>query len=375
MTRNRSIKRTAIRAAVVVASILIVAFVLVPQLAGVQLSLLAQIKARYLLLAIALEAAFLLAYAGLTRAVLPRSSGTGLSTVARINLSTLAVSHLVPGGTAAGTALGYRLFRRAGIRASDACFALGTQGLGSALVLNVILWITLMVSIPLRGFDPRYITAAIIGTVLIGFCVGLVLLLTRGKERAAKAIQRLARRMPFVRAQSIERGVRALADRLAIMRADRGLMARAFGWATAAWLLDAAILGVLVAAFGHRVAPDGLLIAFALANVLGAIPITPRGLGVVEAVLIPTLIASGTPRVSAVLGVISYRLISFWAPIPFGGAAYLSLRRRWARAPDVPAAADVGAVEPPLRRLRIGDPLEWMRRPAPALSSCRSGSR
>jgi uncharacterized protein (TIRG00374 family) len=374
MTRNRSLKRTAIRAAVVVASILIVALVLVPQLAGVQLSLLAQIKARYLLLAIALEAAFLLAYAGLTRAVLPRSSGTGLGTVARINLSTLAVSHLVPGGTAAGTALGYRLFRRAGIRASDACFALGTQGLGSALVLNVILWITLMVSIPMRGFDARYITAAIVGTVLIGFCTGLVLLLTRGKERAAKAIQGLARRLPFVRVDSVERGVRGLADRLAIMRADRGLMARAFGWATAAWLLDAAILGVLVAAFGHRVAPDGLLIAFALANVLGAIPITPRGLGVVEAVLIPTLIASGTPRVSAVLGVISYRLISFWAPIPFGGAAYLSLRRRWARAPDDPAAAGE-AVELPHRRPHLRDPLEWMRRPVPAFSSCGSGSR
>lgn len=337
MTRNKRIKRTALRAAVVVASILIVVFVLVPQLAGVQLSLLAQIKARYLFLAIALEAAFLLAYAALTRAVLPRPNGPGLATVARINLSTLAVSHLVPGGTAAGTALGYRLFRRAGIRASDAWFALGTQGLGSAVVLNVILWITLLVSIPIRGFDPRYLTAAIVGTVLIAFCAGLVLLLTRGKERAAQAIQRLTRRLPFVRAHSVDRGVRALADRLAIMRADRGLVARAFGWATAAWLLDAACLGVLIAAFGHRVAPDGLLIAFALANVLGAIPITPRGLGVVEAVLIPTLIASGTPRVSAVLGVISYRLISFWAPIPFGGAAYLSLRRRWAR---VEALAD-----------------------------------
>ena len=374
MTRNRSLKRTAIRTAVVVGSILIVALVLVPQLAGVQLSLLAQIKARYLLLAIALEVAFLLAYAGLTRAVLPRPNGPGLGTVTRINLSTLAVSHLVPGGTAAGTALGYRLFRRAGIRASDAWFALGTQGLGSALVLNVILWITLMASIPLRGFDPRYITAAIVGTVLIGFCTGLVLFLTRGKERAAKAIQGLARRLPFVRVDSVERGVRGLADRLAIMRADRGLMARAFGWATAAWLLDAAILGVLVAAFGHRVAPDGLLIAFALANVLGAIPITPRGLGVVEAVMIPTLIASGTPRVSAVLGVISYRLISFWAPIPFGGAAYLSLRRRWARTREVIDLPVVEAIEPPARR-HIRDPLEWMRRPVPALSLCGNSSR
>jgi uncharacterized membrane protein YbhN (UPF0104 family) len=75
------------------------------------------------------------------------------------------------------------------------------------------------------------------------------------------------------------------------VRADRRLMVRAFGWAAAAWLFDAASLGVFIAAFGHRVSPDGLLIAFGLANVLAIIPVTPRGLGVVEAVLIPTLIA------------------------------------------------------------------------------------
>jgi hypothetical protein len=145
----------------------------------------------------------------------------------------------------------------------------------------------------------------------------------------------VARRLPFLNEDSVERGVEHLADRLASMGADRPLLARAFGWAAAAWLLDAASLGVFVAAFGHRVSPDGLLIAFGLANVLAAIPITPRGLGVLEAVLIPTLIAFGTPRPVAVLGVISYRLFSFWAPIPFGGLAYLTLRTKLAsRKPD-----------------------------------------
>jgi uncharacterized protein (TIRG00374 family) len=328
MAKRTSRLRIAARVAAALATLVIVLFVLVPQLAGVRLSLLTRINMGYLALGVGLEAAFLLAYACLTRSVLPQPGGPGLYTVARINLSSLAVSHLVPGGTAAGTAVGYRLLTKCGIRGSDACFALGTQGLGSAVVLNVILWLALMVSIPLRGFDPRYITAAVIGTVLIGTCIGLVLLLSRGRERAAKTMRGLARRLPFLCEDSVQRVVHSLADRLAVMRADRPLMARAFGWAAAAWLLDAACLGVLLAAFGHRVSPDGLLIAFGLANVLAAIPITPRGLGVVEAVLIPTLIAFGTPHSTAVLAVISYRLISFWAPIPFGAAAYLSLRRK-----------------------------------------------
>jgi uncharacterized protein (TIRG00374 family) len=325
--RSASRLRTTLRLAAVLATVAFVARLLGPQLDGMQWSLLTRIKPAYLAFGILLEAAFLAAYACLTRSVLPQPGRHGFPTVARINLSTLAVSHVVPGGTAAGTALGYRLLTKSGIRGSDACFALGTQGLGSALVLNAILWLTLIVSIPLRGFDPRYVTAAIIGSLLIGACLGLVALLTRGRERAATMISLFSRRLPFVCPESLRRGVLGLADRLAVMRADRPLMARAFGWAAAAWLLDAASLGVFIAAFGHRVSPDGLLIAFALANVLGAIPITPRGLGVVEAVLIPVLIAFGTPRPTAVLGVIAYRLFNFWAPIPVGVAAYLSLRK------------------------------------------------
>jgi len=319
--------RTTLRLAAVLATAVIVARILGPQLSGVRLSLLIRINPVYLALGVGLEVAFLAAYACLTRSVLPQPDRLGLSNIARINLSTLAVSHVVPGGTTAGTALGYRLLTKLGIRGSDACFALGTQGLGSALVLNLILWLTLMVSIPLRGFDPRYVTAAIIGTVLIGFCFGLVLLLTRGRDRAAKTMSMLSRRLPSGCEESVLRGVHRIADRLAVVRADRPLMARAIGWAVAAWLLDAASLWVFIAAFGHRVSPDGLLIAFALANVLGAIPITPRGLGVVEAVLIPVLIAFGTPRPTAVLGVIAYRLFNFWAPIPVGAAAYVSLRK------------------------------------------------
>ena len=71
--------------------------------------------------------------------------------------------------------------------------------------------------------------------------------------------------------------------------------------------------------------PDGLLVSFGLAYVLAAIPVTPGGLGVVEAVLSTTLVAFGAPSGVALLGVVSYRLVNFWLPIPLGGIAYLSL--------------------------------------------------
>ena len=72
--------------------------------------------------------------------------------------------------------------------------------------------------------------------------------------------------------------------------------------------------------------PVNLIVAFGLANVLAAIPITPGGLGVVEAVLTPTLVGFGLTKDTATVGVLAYRFVQFWLPIPLGGLAYASLK-------------------------------------------------
>jgi hypothetical protein len=41
---------------------------------------------------------------------------------------------------------------------------------------------------------------------------------------------------------------------------------------------------------------------------------------------VPTLVGFGSPRGVAILGVITYRLVNFWLPIPVGALSYLSLR-------------------------------------------------
>ena len=69
-----------------------------------------------------------------------------------------------------------------------------------------------------------------------------------------------------------------------------------------------------------------------MANVLAVVPITPAGLGVIEGILITTIVGFGVPHQPAILAVLAYRFINFWLPIPVGGAAYLSLE--WRRKPD-----------------------------------------
>jgi uncharacterized protein (TIRG00374 family) len=308
--------------------VFVLEYLVLPQIAGSRkaIDVLGKVNILYLVVGLALEAGAIIAYALLTKAVLPRRAGPRVPTLLRIQMSTLAVSHIVPGGSAVGSSLGYRLLTSSGVDGPDAGFALATQALGSAVVLNALLWVALVVSIPLRGFNALYGTAAIVGAVLIGGFSLLILLLTRGEDRAAQVLASLAARLPIIDDAAVSRLVHRLAARLRELEGDRGLLIRAVGWAAANWLLDAAALWVFVAAYGHRVSPVGLFVAFGLANVVAAIPLTPGGLGVVEAVLTSTLVGFGTPRATAILGVLTYRLANFWLPIPLGGLSYVSLQ-------------------------------------------------
>jgi uncharacterized protein (TIRG00374 family) len=63
------------------------------------------------------------------------------------------------------------------------------------------------------------------------------------------------------------------------------------------------------------------------AQVLSQIPITPGGLGFVEAGLTGLLALAGVGGPEATLATLAYRLMSFWLPLPVGGvAAYLHQR-------------------------------------------------
>jgi uncharacterized protein (TIRG00374 family) len=72
-----------------------------------------------------------------------------------------------------------------------------------------------------------------------------------------------------------------------------------------------------------------VLLAYVAAALLGMIPLTPGGLGFVEAGLVGMLTLAGVDGGAAVTATLAYRLAAFWLPIPIGGGAYLLFRRRY----------------------------------------------
>lgn len=321
-------RRAVQRTIYIVVGLFVFYYLIIPTLARSRSSAetLLEVNPLLLALAVALEMGALLCYTILTRVTLPEEPRLSLFTIFRIQLATRSVTNLVPGGSAAGGTLGYRLLTDAGVAPTSAGFSLATVGLGSAVVLNLILWLALLISIPLNGFRPAYVTAAIVGVLLLLFAAGLVYLLLEGRETAERVLRAIARKIPYVEEETAARFVHQTADRIQDLAQQPELVRRGVLWATLNWILDAAALWVFLLAFGTWLNPINLIVAFAVTGVLAAIPITPGGLGVVETALPALLVTFGAPVGAAGAAVLAWRLVQFWLPIPLGGISYASLK-------------------------------------------------
>lgn len=321
-------RRPAWRLLQVLAFLFVVNTFVLPQLAGTgeAISLISDLDPLLLVVGVVAEMGSLVCVAHLIRSLLTDSNRPSLWAVQRIVLAARGASRVVPGGAAVGGVVSYRLLRRVGVPTAEAGFSVGAQGLESAAVLIMLLFVALLVSIPLSGLSAAYLVSVLLGLFVLLGLAGLIVGITRGEERAVQTARRLANAIRVVNPDTMEGALRTLASQLSQLTADPRTLARHAAWSAAYWLLDAAALYVFLGAYGHWGRVDGLIIAFALANIAATIPITPGGLGVMEITLVATLVGFGTPPGVALLGVVSWRLVNFWLPIPIGAASYLSLR-------------------------------------------------
>lgn len=87
-----------------------------------------------------------------------------------------------------------------------------------------------------------------------------------------------------------------------------------------------ALLGS-VAAYGPVPSVLGVLVAYMLAATIAAVSPTPGGLGAMEAALVAALVRLGVESGSAVAAALTFRLATFWLPLPVGAWALRRGRR------------------------------------------------
>jgi len=105
------------------------------------------------------------------------------------------------------------------------------------------------------------------------------------------------------------------------------------------WLLDLTALLIALAAVGAEPRASVVLLAYVVAAFLGMIPITPGGLGFVEAGLVGTLSLAGIGTDQALLATLVWRLAAYWLPIPMGAVAYFLAARKYGRPQHVESDA------------------------------------
>jgi uncharacterized membrane protein YbhN (UPF0104 family) len=253
-----------------------------------------------------------------------------------------ALSKIAPGGGAVGTALQYRMLVQAGFERSA---VLGGLTAANLLVFGAVLALPVM-AVPAiaRGVVPGgLVDAALIGVAVFALlaAAGAVCLATDRPLRWVGKVVQGARNRLRRRSEPLA----GLPSRL--LRERDGILATLGpGWKRALlatigrWAFDYATLVLALWAVGSHPRPSVVLLAFCAAQLLAQIPVTPGGLGFVEAGLTATLALAGVSAGSAVLATFAYRLFSYWLPLPAGLVAFLVHRARFApvKGPRLPAA-------------------------------------
>jgi uncharacterized protein (TIRG00374 family) len=105
-----------------------------------------------------------------------------------------------------------------------------------------------------------------------------------------------------------------------MLMSDRRALAKAFFWALLNWAADLGVLIAVAVTLAPGISLPGLALAFVIGQLVAAVPITPGGVGIVEATVTAALVAQGANPAAATVAVLGWRLVSHWLPILVGGA-------------------------------------------------------
>jgi uncharacterized protein (TIRG00374 family) len=247
---------------------------------------------------------------------------------------------VVPGGAATVGAVQYAMLVRGGVPSAAAASGITV----SAVVVFATLLALPLLALPavLTGVavDPTLTRAALAGAIVFVLMVvvgAASVIWDRPLALIGRAAQSLLNRLRRHREPVQGLPERLLHERDVVV----GVLGRKW-WealllAAGRWVLDYMTLIAALYAVGAEPRASLVLLAFCAAQLLCNLPLTPGGVGFVEAGLTGTLALAGVGAGAALVATLAYRLVSFWLPIPVGAVAAVIHRHQYG----------VAEVEPP----------------------------
>ena len=261
--------------------------------------------------------------------------------------TTSAISSVVPAGGAVAIAMTYRMF---------SSFAFTDLDISTAVVMTGIWNLATKLGLPIVAVALLAVTTHPRQGVLAAAALGVVILLVAGvalwlvfrSEASARWIGHLADRMVnwvlhFFDRTEVDRTERAVLH----FRSQTLETAHRRGWRLT-WAVLVSQLAVLllvviiVRAVGitpTHVSFAAVFTSFAVARLVGAVPIAPGGLGTVDAAFVAMMTAFGTNTSHALAADFLWRLTTYAPPLALGVLTYLVwIRREERRTAAMPTA-------------------------------------
>jgi uncharacterized membrane protein YbhN (UPF0104 family) len=251
--------------------------------------------------------------------------------------TTGAIANTVPFGGAVAIGMTYKMFSTFGFSAVDISSAVMATGIWNfAAKLGLPVAAVALLAITAHP-TARVVDAAIAGVIAI-VVVGAALWLLFHFDAGAHWLGRLADRVVnwvrhFFRKPATDRIERSLSE----FKGQTAHIVRRRGWLLSGATLANQLAGfvvvlIIVRAVGittGHVTLIAVFTSFAVARLAGAIPVTPGGLGTLDAAFISLMTAFGASSSRALAADLIWRLVVYLLPIIPGIATYVIwLRRR-----------------------------------------------
>lgn len=270
--------------------------------------LLEQAQPGWLLLAVLLQIGTYACAAGAWQRVLARQQiRTPLWQLIPLGLAKLFMDQVVPSAGLSGTLLVVRALKRRGVPDGASVSAVVVGLLGFHLAYGLAL-VTALLLLALSGdLSRQMLSVAVLSSFLIGGMILGLLWLSRGRRGRVRGW--------LMHTPGIRGFLQVLRDAPKQALHDRTLLLQTTALQFGIFVLDAATLGVCLAAIGATATVTGLFAALVLASLVATITIIPSGLGTFDATILAMLHLLGVSTTQGVGAVLLFRGFTLMLPL------------------------------------------------------------
>ncbi len=247
------------------------------------------------------------------------------------------ISNSVPGGGAIGFGVQYAMLSSYGFKASASTSAIALTGAWNMLATISLPGIAALGLVIMNQLDSQSAIAALVGVGVAVLSLGLFIVVFKSKKLAEKIgqymdkiIAKIASIFKMKRPASLKKSVMDFRESAYDTTVNRWKLLASTNYLQQLMQFSVLFVALQILDPGS-ISFTSALAAFAISRLGTFIPITPGGVGTVDALLVSSLTQAGVPNDIALAATLIWRFATFVPQLFIGGATFIYWRAIQAR--------------------------------------------